>query len=262
MFQEDKFLDVEEVPFYSGNYAQFYDFIMKDGTYDMEIYKSQANACEGDKVLELACGTGRVGIELAKMGYQVTGIDISEDMLSLYQEKVKKGGRRLKERIHTIKGDITNFCLDEKFDLIIFPAITICLFNDEQIQEIFKCVKQHLTEHGRFVLDRVDTDYSRFIDNCSLPQVYMWEEQPEYRIAWIQEFLVPEEKSILVNVYHENIVDGVTTRSVSYTKKRIITDNIIRENIEKAGLIIKRVIESNNTIDHKNFEFYILKKGE
>ena len=40
-----------------------------------------------DLVCDLACGTGNITIPLAKRGYDMTGVDISEDMLNIAREK-------------------------------------------------------------------------------------------------------------------------------------------------------------------------------
>src|SRR3954447_4225994 len=65
--------------------AQVYDRFMADAPYDLWIKFAEAEwrdfALSPKKVLDLACGTGNISLLLAKKGYQVTGIDISDDML-------------------------------------------------------------------------------------------------------------------------------------------------------------------------------------
>jgi ubiquinone/menaquinone biosynthesis C-methylase UbiE len=45
----------------------------------------------GNKIIEIGCGTGRDAEELVKLGFDYTGIDASEGMLEIAQEKVKEG---------------------------------------------------------------------------------------------------------------------------------------------------------------------------
>lgn len=71
-----------------------------------------------DLVLDLGCGTGRQAIPLAKMGVQVVGVDISEEMLFLASEKIKKNG--LGEYIDLIVADAENLPLKNNiFDACI-----------------------------------------------------------------------------------------------------------------------------------------------
>ena len=73
--------------------AQRYDLVM--GAYasgdQLNFYHRQV-ARYGEPVLELACGSGRLTIPLAKEGVNITGVDISEDMLALAKSKASKDG--------------------------------------------------------------------------------------------------------------------------------------------------------------------------
>lgn len=52
------------------------DFIEQEISFNKEL-----------KILDIGCGTGRHSIELAKRGYNLTGIDLSENMLTLRKKK-------------------------------------------------------------------------------------------------------------------------------------------------------------------------------
>lgn len=58
------------------------DFIEKETGFDKTL-----------KILDIGCGTGRHSIELAKRGYCVTGIDLSDSQLARAKEKAKEIGR-------------------------------------------------------------------------------------------------------------------------------------------------------------------------
>ena len=70
-------------------------------------------------MLELCCGTGRVAIPLARRGFSVTGIDISESMLGRFRENLGREEPAVAERISLARGDISNFDLGKRFALII-----------------------------------------------------------------------------------------------------------------------------------------------
>ena len=61
--------------------ARFYDHEQKEFTNDIPFYLEYAKECRGE-VLELACGTGRILVPIAKQGVKITGLDSSEEMLN------------------------------------------------------------------------------------------------------------------------------------------------------------------------------------
>ena len=129
--------------------GRHYDLLSKGVIDDIPFYIQQVKKY-GDPVLELACGTGRVTIPLAESGINITGIDISESMLSHAQVKTKE-----KEvDIEWIKADCRNFHLNKKFNLIVFPFNTIAILHDlKSIESCFSCVRNHLNDSGRFIVD-------------------------------------------------------------------------------------------------------------
>ena len=72
----------------------------------LNFYRRQA-ARYGEHVLELACGSGRLTIPLAKEGVNITGVDISEDMLALAKLKASRD----EVNIRFIQGDMRSFDL-------------------------------------------------------------------------------------------------------------------------------------------------------
>jgi ubiquinone/menaquinone biosynthesis C-methylase UbiE len=135
---------LEHLFFDGRHYDQRYRF-----TRDIPFWISQVKKY-GDPVLELARGTGRISIPLAKEGFQVTGIDISDSMLSEAEKKSTQVGIN----IQWIKGDIRDFDLKKKFPLIIFPANTICnLYDLEELEACLYGVNRHLSPGGRLVID-------------------------------------------------------------------------------------------------------------
>lgn len=75
---------------YQG-FSGVYDSLMAHAPYDQWvewIEKSiSAQQKENVRILDLACGTGEISVRLAEKGYDVTGVDISEDMLAQAQQK-------------------------------------------------------------------------------------------------------------------------------------------------------------------------------
>jgi len=117
--------------------------------HDVPFYLEMAKSF-GEKTLELACGTGRITLPLAKQGIDIVGIDISNGMISEAKEKAQKQNLD----IELIIGDVRDFNLDRKFSLIIFPFNSICHLHDfDSIISCFENVKKHLETGGRFIID-------------------------------------------------------------------------------------------------------------
>lgn len=77
-----------------ANYGKSYDReSFTQGTVGEVDFVERELACDRDKrILDIACGTGRHAIELAKRGYRVTGFDLSEGQLRLAREKAAAAG--------------------------------------------------------------------------------------------------------------------------------------------------------------------------
>jgi ubiquinone/menaquinone biosynthesis C-methylase UbiE len=104
----------------------------------------------GQPVLEVACGTGRITIPLAEKGIEITGLDASESMLAQARQKASQ-----KNVIVTwIRADCRDFQLNQKFPLIFIPFNSITHLHDPgSLEALFSCVRIHLADEGRFVID-------------------------------------------------------------------------------------------------------------
>jgi len=76
-------------------WAKVYDLIYGKYKNDINFYRKEARKAKG-KVLEIACGTGRIYLELLKGGIDIYGIDISKNMLEVLKKKARKLGLKSK----------------------------------------------------------------------------------------------------------------------------------------------------------------------
>ena len=119
---------------------------------DVPFYRERIPAPDAH-VLELGCGTGRTLIPLASSCGYIHGIDLSEAMLALCQQKLYAAGI-LAERVQVERGDITSFTLGRAFDLIIAPyRVVQNLETDRQIEGLFHCIRYHLRPTGTCILN-------------------------------------------------------------------------------------------------------------
>lgn len=134
---------------YKGLLVDWYDGLLADETKDIELYKNII-ADMDHPVLELACGTGRHIVPLRRMGIEIDGVDISEEMLKVCYSKLKKENLRAGLYIQ----DITKLKLPKKYKTIFISGASFQLITDFD-QAIFTLEKiyDHLENDGILVLD-------------------------------------------------------------------------------------------------------------
>ncbi len=120
---------------------------------DVAFYLAMARRLRGP-VLELACGTGRVALPLARAGFDVTGLDRAPAMLAIARAKLRATpipGLRL------VRGSMTRFTLSRRFALVViaFRAFQHLLSVRDQ-RACLKHVRRHLRPNGRLVIHLFD----------------------------------------------------------------------------------------------------------
>jgi SAM-dependent methyltransferase len=144
------------------SFARFYDLFFGQKDDDLAMYRDFALAADGD-VLELGCGTGRLLVPLAQVGYHVTGLDVSRPMLDVAAGKIAQAG--LQERVELVQGSLDDFDLQSRFSLIIIPINTFMHCYDlEQQLACLRCVRRHLLPGGQLVIDVFHPDFQSLLE--------------------------------------------------------------------------------------------------
>jgi ubiquinone/menaquinone biosynthesis C-methylase UbiE len=99
-------------------YDAFYSSSAPQIAGDLAFYQRVAREV-GGPVLELACGTGRIALPLAKAGLQVTGVDRSEPMLTIAQCKLATFPASVQGRLTLVNQDMSALNLDRRFWLCL-----------------------------------------------------------------------------------------------------------------------------------------------
>ena len=128
-----------------------YDLIVRAGPCEL-FYRDLAHQT-GGPILELACGTGRLTIPLARDGHEVVGLDDSSAMLNA--AKTKAGG----SKITFVRGDMRNFDLRRRFPLVILSCNSLAhLTSNDELKSALACIVKHLACGGVFAFDVVNPD--------------------------------------------------------------------------------------------------------
>jgi SAM-dependent methyltransferase len=133
--------------------AQFYDLDNRPALKaDIPFYLDYAANIDGD-ILELACGTGRITIPLARAGHKVWALEYSEQMIRQFQNKLKVLTDNNAANIRLIHGDMSNLQLGRSFPLILLPARSFQLLLDEEKEiSCLKSIHSHLEDYGTFII--------------------------------------------------------------------------------------------------------------
>ena len=177
------------------------------------------------KVLDLACGPGRHSILFARRGFDVTGIDLSDNLLRVAETSARKE----KLDIHFIKSDIRKVELSEKFDLVVNLFTSFGYFeNDDDNFSIFRTASALLKPGGYFVFDFLN---STFLENNLIRETR--EDKPHEKI--IQKRRIEGDRVIKDIIFQNNGMVKTFYESVKLYRYRELYDAI-----HKNGLAIKK----------------------
>ncbi|MBI2656907.1 class I SAM-dependent methyltransferase [Candidatus Woesearchaeota archaeon] len=148
--------------------AKYYDFIYSWKDYKKDAVKikkliSKYKKSQGNQLLDVACGTGE-HLKYLKSNFSCTGIDINNEMLKIAKKKIKRAVFE--------KGNMTNFKLNKKFDVII------CLFGSiayvktyQNLERAIKNFYKHLKNGGVVIIEGFITN-SEFKPNHLYMNIY------------------------------------------------------------------------------------------
>lgn len=132
-------------------YSQYYELLYHDKDYageaDYVDKLIRQNLDRPKTLLNLGCGTGRHDVLLHDKGYQIHGVDISEEMLNIARNKEKPG-------LCFSQANIQQLNLGQTFDAVIslFHVMSYQTTN-LALDQVFSGVNEHLNDDGLFIFD-------------------------------------------------------------------------------------------------------------
>ena len=219
-------------------FASVYDRLMVDVDYPawaayyqtlLTLYGLRAG-----KVCECACGTGSMTIPLSQMGYQMTGADISEEMLFEASQKARKAGAM----IPFVKQDMRTLRLHRKMDGVLCTCDGVnYLPSTEDVFSFLSAAWAALSSGGVLAFD-VSTPYklknilgNRFIGDETAEIAYLWKNT--YRA---------ENASVRMDLSIFARAEGETYRRISERQTQYAYDrDTLTELLSRAGYAEVRV---------------------
>jgi SAM-dependent methyltransferase len=146
------------ISFQSAELAAIYEAVYADRD-DAGFWQAMAAAAGGGPILELGCGTGRVLLPLARDGFEITGLDLSAQMLERCRAKLQAEPPEVRDRARLVAADMTSFDLGRRFAAIICPFAGFQQLRtvEQQLECLDRC-RTRLLPRGRLVLDLPNPD--------------------------------------------------------------------------------------------------------
>lgn len=139
-------------------YAETYDVCVGDWEGELAFYleqlkkHAQSPPC---RVLEIACGTGRIAIRLAEAGAEVVGLDLYNPILEIARRK-----SRGMQNIRWVQADMRQFDLNRIFDLVIIPGHSFQNLNEPEEQaSCLESIHRHIKPHGCLIMHLDHQEY-------------------------------------------------------------------------------------------------------
>lgn len=140
---------------YGQRWSAYYDDVYQPDDAIVDLLARHAGT--EPRALELAIGTGRLALPLRARGVDISGIEISEEMVA--KLRAKPGG----EDIPVVMGDFADVDVPGTFPLVFLAFNTVfALLTQERQIECFENVAAHLEPGGCFILDCFVPDLTRF----------------------------------------------------------------------------------------------------
>lgn len=173
--------------------SPFYHILYKDRDYAeaqlfMDNLTNYLNLPEGGKILDLACGKGRHSIYLNSVGFDVTGVDLSENSIAHAKQFENE----------TLHFEVHDMCkpYSQQFDAVFNLFTSFGYFkNEEDNLKTIEAIKSNLNEYGFGVIDFMNSEY--VIDN-----------------------LVPEDVKVVDGIaFHQKrrVQDGYIIKDISFS---------------------------------------------
>ena len=135
-----------------GNAVVWHDVECAAYDADLELWRTLAEEA-GGPVLDLGCGTGRVALDLAERGHDVTGVDADPDLVRALMGRARERGLRV--RAYSL--DVRTLRLERTFALAIAPMQVVQLLGGPGGRAaMLQAVRAHLAPRGRLACALAD----------------------------------------------------------------------------------------------------------
>ncbi len=230
------------------NFAEFYDILTKNVAYPARarklhtlIQKYLRTETDGRLLLDLACGSGSLSEEMAKLNYDVIGVDASPAMLNQAMQK------KLKSNL-----PIQYLCQDMKqLDMFGTIDVTVCMLdslnhleNLDEIQQVFDRVSLFAQPGGLFLFD-MNTLYKHH--EILKNKIFLYDTEQVF-CTW-ENHLHGDTVEMQLTFFAHDDEQDCYYRSDEFIKETAYDNSLIENAIRKAGLVLLAEFDADADLD-------------
>lgn len=185
------------------SFSYYYDEIMEVIEYDGWVNLTKKYLSPSSKVLDLACGSGTLAISLANDGYNVSGLDLSKEIIEVAKEKMITNHVDIDFKVK----DMTDFKYDEKFDVITCYFDSVNFLTKDEVKMMMNSVYENLNDGGYFIFDLFTYSKMKAFNNITVKEKlalanYKWKMNVKNNTIF-HTITINDGKSKIVEKYHE-----------------------------------------------------------
>lgn len=204
------------------------------------INKFIESVCKGHgvkTVLDVTCGTGSQVFWLAKRGYEVTGYDISEKMISIARQKAEK------EELDVVFG-VADMCTVQagQFDAVLSIFNAVGHLTKDDFETAMKNIHTNLNPGGLYLFDIFNLDYLRADDNITKLTIDWLKREDDVVMREIQYSTISTDGVLASHdIYHRQEGDGEPEISTAFQTLQVYSAQQLREMLERNGFDVVKV---------------------
>jgi SAM-dependent methyltransferase len=206
----------------------------------------------GERVLDLACGSGRHSLELKRRGFEVVGVDISPELLEIARRDAEEEGLE----VSFLEADLRELDFEAEFDIVLSlnDGAIGYLETDEENLRAFAVISRSLRPGGRHLMQLPNVLYARehlpqksWISGESMIELveHRWNKKDRYM------------EGAMIPVRFGEVLEEL--KPIEF-RQRLYTVDELREIMSSVGMEVDRVFHGSGKVrepTHKQFEIFV-----
>lgn len=206
----------------------------------------------GERVLDLACGSGRHSLELKRQGFEVVGADISPELVEIARSDAEKEGLD----VSFVEADLRDLDFDAEFDIVLSlnDGAIGYLETEEENLRTFEVISRSLRPGGRHLMQLPNVLYARehlpqksWISGSSMIELveHRWNRRDKYM------------EGAMIPVRFGEVLDEL--KPIEF-RQRLYTVEELTEIMSSVGMELVRVFHGNGKVREptdKQFEIFV-----
>jgi ubiquinone/menaquinone biosynthesis C-methylase UbiE len=187
------------------------------------------------QMMDAACGTGSITLELYKLGYNIMALDISSEMLEVASKRFAEAGAG----IRIVNQDLKNININKKMDAVICINDALnYLVNDDEVTEAFSSIYSSLNPCGTFLFD-ISSEYKL----RSMHDKTFFEENDEGLYIW-NSYFDEEKKTLTMELsLYSHVQNDLYEKSLETHVQKAHEASFLKNALWKAGFTDIKVYE-------------------